>query len=251
MAETVRYTGDGSELFWRERVENLHAGAQLIVPDTHTAFIIRDGVASPPLASGKHEIIQSAGFFRSKTTEERTAVELAFISRVAHARFLWGTPAPVRATDSQTRVPVSLGLNGEIELSVKDPRTFFDAFVGANSKYDADILKTRVVSRIMTVVEPALACVTARTKASFAEFDGVRPALADEIGKRAAELLSRELGLNVDVFTVAGTLIPDEDIAAVRAKREELGIGKKQCPFCDAYIDEHAQFCKYCGARVE
>ncbi len=250
MAETVRYTGDGSELFWRERVENLHTGAQLIVPDTHTAFIIRDGVATLPLASGKHDIFPSAGLFRSRP-DDGTAVDLAFVSRVAHARFLWGTPAPVRVTDRQTRVPVSLGLNGEIELSVKDPRTFFDSFVSANTKYDAEILKTRVVSRIMTVVEPALADVVSRTQASFAEFDGARPALAGELGKRAAELLNRELGLCVDVFTVAGTIIPDDDIAAVRAKREELGIGKKQCPFCDAYIDECARFCKHCGARLE
>ena len=69
MAETVRYTGDGNELFWRERVENLHAGAQVIVPDTHTLFIIRDGVPSAPLASGKHDVFPSS--LRLKADESR------------------------------------------------------------------------------------------------------------------------------------------------------------------------------------
>ena len=248
MAETVRYTGDGNELFWRERVENLHVGAQVVVPDTHTLFIIRDGVVSAPLASGKHDVFTAA--LRLKANEGR-AVEFAFVSHIARMKFLWGTPSPVRTVDPETRVPVSLGLNGEIELGVRNPRLFFDEFVGANIKCDAEAVKARIVSRLMTVVEPALADVVSNNKVSFAEFDGARHLLAAELGKRADELLVRELGLEVCVFTVAGAIVPDADIAAVKAKRDELGIGKKQCPFCDAFIDVNAKFCKVCGARVE
>lgn len=248
MAETVRYTGDGTELFWRERVDNLHAGAQVIVPDTHTLFIIRDGVTSAPLASGRHDVFPSA--LRLKADEGR-AVEFAFVSRIARIKFLWGTPSPIRTVDPQTHVPVSLGLNGEIELGIRNPRLFFDEFVGANIKCDVDAVKARVVSRLMTVVEPALSDVVSRNSVSFAEFDGVRPVLASELGKRAEEVLIRELGLEVGVFTIAGAIVPEADVAAVTAKRDELGIGKKQCPFCDAFIDAKAKFCKVCGARVE
>ena len=148
-------------------------------------------------------------------------------------------------------MPVSLGLNGDIELGVRNPRLFFDEFVGGNMKCDADAVKSRVVSRLMTAVEPALADVVSRNKVSFAEFDGVRPLLSAELGKRVDALLISELGLEVSVFTVAGAFVPEADVAAVIAKRDELGIGKKQCPFCDAFIDVNAKFCKVCGAKVE
>ena len=49
MAEIVKFTGRNDELFCRESADNLHASAQVIVPETHTVLLIKDGVVSPIL----------------------------------------------------------------------------------------------------------------------------------------------------------------------------------------------------------
>ena len=40
----IKYTGDNTELFRRVPAENLDPDARIIVPETHNAIFIKDGI---------------------------------------------------------------------------------------------------------------------------------------------------------------------------------------------------------------
>ena len=46
MKEIVKFTGNNAELFCRESADELHANAQVIVPETHCVLLIRDHAIS-------------------------------------------------------------------------------------------------------------------------------------------------------------------------------------------------------------
>ncbi|MDE6401555.1 MAG: SPFH domain-containing protein, partial [Clostridiales bacterium] len=155
MAELVKFTGNNTELFCRESADELHASAQVIVPETHTVLLIKDGVVSEALSAGRHDIFDTEnGLFRLKKDSDVATVEFVFISKSAKLPMLWGTASPIRTRDPITGVPVSIGINGELEFRVKTPKQFYLELVGADSEYSVDKLKKRLLTRLVNVVEP-------------------------------------------------------------------------------------------------
>lgn len=280
MAEIVKFTGSNSELFCRECADALHAKAQVIVPETHTVLLIKDGVVSEALGAGRHDIFDTeSGLFRLKKDSDVATVEFIFVSKTAKMQMLWGTSSLIKTRDPITGVPVSVGANGELEFRVKTPKKFYLELVGADTEYSVDKLKRRVQSRLMSVIEPALAASMREEKISYTEFAEKKLDISKMLKSKVSQLFEDEYGLELCSFGINGVVISDSDIMAIERKRNELGVGvnnrvcgvcgnacsdsDKFCPECgnslaEAYcsncgakLEDGAKFCSQCGKRVK
>mgnify|MGYP001071826736 CR=1 FL=1 len=251
MAEIVKFTGDNSELFCRESADELHASAQVIVPETHTVLLIKDGVVSEALSAGRHDIFDTSnGMFRLKKDSDVASVDFVFISRTAKLPMLWGTAAPIRTRDPITGVAVSIGINGELEFRVKTPKQFYLELVGADSEYSVDKLKKRLLSRLMNAVEPVVTEVMRAERLSYTEFSEKKHMISDKLKERIGAVFAAEYGLELCSFTVNGAIISDADVLAIERKRDELGKNGKVCRMCGATVSANAKFCSECGASL-
>lgn len=248
MTEIVKFTGNNSELFVRESADNLHAKAQVIVPETHTVLLIKDGVVSEALAAGRHDIFDTEnGLFRLKKDSDVATVDFVFISKSAKLPMLWGTATPIRTRDPITGVPVSIGINGELEFRVKTPKQFYLELVGADTEYSVDKLKKRLLTRLMTTVEPVVAEVMRAERISYTEFAEKKQDISIKLKEKIGEIFSAEYGLELCSFTVVGAIISDSDVMAIERKRDELGKNTEVCPTCGAIVSASAKFCAECG----
>ena len=92
MSEIVKFTGKNEELYCRESADNLHASAQVIVPETHTVLLIKDGVVSEALQPGRHDIFDKEnGLFRMKKDSDVMTVDFVFVSKTGKLPML-GAP---------------------------------------------------------------------------------------------------------------------------------------------------------------
>lgn len=251
MAELVKFTGDNGELFVRESADSLHAQAQVVVPETHTVLLIKDGVVSEALAPGRHDIFDTEnGFLRVKKDSDCATVDFVFISKSAKLPMLWGTATPIRTRDPITGVPVSVGVNGELEFRVKTPKQFYLELVGADTEYSVDKLKKRLLRRLISIVEPTIAQIMRSEKISYTDFAENKTRISQLLEQRVSEVFSAEYGLELCSFTVGSAIISDSDVMAIERKRDELGKTQKNCPVCGAAIAANAKFCAECGAAV-
>lgn len=251
MAELVKFTGNNDELFCRESADDLHAAAQVVVPETHTVLLIKDGVVSEALAAGRHNIFDTeSGLFRLKKDSDVATVDFVFISKTAKLPMLWGTATPIKTRDPITDVPISIGINGELEFRVKTPKQFYLELVGADREYSVTRLKKRLLSRLMSVIEPIVASIMRERKISYLDFAENKPIISAALKDRIGEVFGSEYGLELCSFTVNGAIISDADIMAIERKRDELGKTCKTCPSCGASVSVTAGFCSECGASL-
>lgn len=251
MAEIVKFTGDNSELFCRESADELHASAQVIVPETHTVLLIKDGVVSEALGPGRHDIFDTEnGLFRLKKDSDVASVDFVFISKTAKLPMLWGTATPIRTRDPIAGVPVSVGINGELEFRVKTPKQFYLELVGADTEYSVDKLKKRLLARLISVVEPVVTEVMRAERLSYTEFAEKKLVISQRIKAGIESIFADEYGLELCSFTVNGAIISDADIMAIERKRDELGKTGKTCRNCGAAVAADAKFCAECGAAL-
>ena len=250
MAEFVKFTGDNGELFVRESADSLHAKAQVVVPETHTVLLIKDGVVSEALAPGRHDIFDTEnGFFRLKKDSDCATVDFVFISKSAKLPMLWGTATPIRTRDPITGVPVSVGVNGELEFRVKTPKQFYLELVGADTEYSVDKLKKRLLRRFISIIEPTIAQIMRAEKISYIDFSENKAKIAQLLEKSVGEVFAAEYGLELCSFTIGSAIISDSDIMAIERKRDELS-KLNVCPVCGCAIVDGAKFCAECGSAL-
>ncbi len=253
MTELVKFTGSNLELFCRESADNLHATAQVVVPETHTVLLIKDGVVSEALGAGRHDIFDTEnGLFRTKKDSDVATVDFVFVSKTAKLPMLWGTHTPMKTRDAVTGVPVSVGMNGELEFRVKTPKQFYLELVGADTEYSVDKLKGRIKSRLMSVVEPTVAELMRTRRISYTEFTENKGVISELLKTKVAEVFAAEYGLELCSFTVNGAYISDADINAIEKKRAQLESAAavlKNCPHCGAAVNG-GKFCPECGGSL-
>lgn len=253
MAEIVKFTGSNADLFSRESADGLHASAQVIVPETHTVLLIKDGIVSEALSAGRHDIFDTeTGFFRLKKDSDCATVDFVFISKTAKLPMLWGTPMPIKTRDPITGVHISVGLNGELEFRVATPKKFYLELVGADAEYNTDKLKRRLLSRLTSVIEPVVAETMRDEHVCYTDFALKKLFISEKLKKKIGELFEREYGLELCSFVINSAVIPDADIMAIERKRDELNSsdGGKVCPSCGNPVSDVAKFCPECGIRL-
>lgn len=251
MAEIVKFTGSNSELFCRESADELHAKAQVIVPETHTVLLIKDGVVSEALGAGRHDIFDTEnGLFRLKKDSDVASVDFVFVSKTAKLPMLWGTASPIRTRDPITGVPVSIGINGELEFRVKTPKKFYLELVGADTEYSIDKLKKRLLGRLMSAVETTVSSVMRNMRISYTEFSENKQKISNLLKSELDNFFSDEYGLELCSFSIHGAIISDADILAIERKRDELGVHSAVCPECGTACPDNAKFCMNCGASL-
>lgn len=254
MAKIVKFTGDNDELFVKQCADDLNATAQVIVPETHYALIVRDGAVSEALSSGKHDIFDTEnGLFRIKKDRDVSSVDLIFISKTVKLMMKWGTPQQLKLRDAVTDVPVSIGANGEMEVRVTIPKKFYLELVGSDETYSVDMLKKRILGKLINSMGPALIKVMKERNLSYLDFDEHKAEIGEHLEKELAPMFEKEYGLEICSFIVSSLVMSDADIIAVERQRSTLkakgDLASVVCMNCGATIASSAQFCPECGAK--
>ena len=242
----IKYTGDNTELFRRVPAENLDPDARIIVPETHNAIFIKDGILMDTLNSGSYEVFED----KSRRKCKNSAVEVIYLSKTARLKVMWGTKTRFDFRDPETDVPVKLGAHGEFEVQISKPRKAYMVLIGAEDQFTVQDLKERLSTRMMSKVEPAIARAMREGGISFDRVSEHKDEIARAVLPELSKMFEEDYGLKIFSFTIASVVISDEDIAAIRAARAEGRANAGVCPHCGAPYSAGDKFCAACGRPV-
>ena len=208
-----------NKMFVRKNVDKLEASACVIVEETHTAILIKDGKLQDTLSAGRHPLFdQKRGFFCNVT------VSLIYMSKTAEMEGKWGTPVPFDFRDPVADVPISVGASGEYGIRIYDPRQFYLNVIGAIKDCTVQALAARLRERIISEIKPALAKIMTEKRLSYYNLTENIKEVSEWLLPVFREMLQREYGLDMTYFLISNVKIKSEDkekIEEVLEKRKE------------------------------
>lgn len=206
-----------NDLFVRKSCTDLDKNAQVIVEETHSAILIKDGQIMDTLSAGRYPIFD-------KKDKNIFKVDIIYLSKTARLRVFWGTVNRIRLRDYETDLPIELGANGEFEVQIKEPRKFYQVLVGADKSYRIDTLKERLQGRVLSEVDSLLAKVVKEEQYSYVDLTERKKEIATKLLPELASIFDREYGLTMFSFIISEAFIPDEFVGML----ETYKLNKKQ-----------------------
>lgn len=240
----IKYEGDNSELFKKICVDGLDADAKLVVPETHNAILIKDGMAMDTLNSGSYDIFEE----KSRRKSKNVSVEVIYMSKTARLKVMWGTRSQFSFRDPETDVPVKLGAHGEFEVQISNPRKAYMVLIGAEKEFTVQDLKERLVMRMLSKTEPAIAREMRAGALSYDRISEHKDEIAAKIMPDLKDMFE-DYGLKLFSFTIGNVVITEDDVAAIREARER-GRAQVRCLACGQPCGSGAKFCPNCGAAL-
>ena len=235
-----------NDLFVRLAVEDVGSECYLIVPETHWAIILKDGVNTGVVDAGRYPLTEGG-----RKAQRNSSIEVVYVSRTARLSAQWGTPELVTVSDPETGIPVRIGAGGEFEVKVKNPSKFYVVMVGMDKSFTVQDAKKRLLSRILHEIEPALGSAIRRLGVSVCRLDENKKSLDADI-KAALDPIFGDYGLELTTFMVSRIVLSEEYRRAVEdeMRRKASAQEKVLCPSCGAECPAEAKFCGKCGAGL-
>ena len=227
-AEYIKFEGDNSQLFWRVAGDICNPKAEIIIPETHNAIYVKDGVMQNLLDAGRHPIFDvKKGLFGTKKVGA-VSVDVVFMSKTCKLKVLWGTRTPISGRDFMTQIPVEIKANGEFEVQISNPRQFYLELVGSDKSFTVDALRERLIVRMLSYIEPEIASFMQRENISYIDIAANKRKLADNILPAISKLFSEDYGLKVFSFTIADIMIGDEEKAKIEDELKARRVEEKE-----------------------
>ena len=235
--DLIKFNGTNEKLFSRIVVEDVTPKTTLIVPETHNALVILNGEMLQTLSKGKYRISEIVDFDKN----EGTLLEIIFVSKTAKLKLLWGTANKFTLVDPVMKRPYKLGMSGEFEVQVSDPRKCFLYLVGSEEMLTADALQDRLMSRLVAEIGDVLSKYVAEHSLRFDQIFMKRQQVAEIALKQISAIFQRDYGIMVFSLNISN-IIFDEDMVVP---------DEKVCPNCGTKLNADAKFCYNCGKKQD
>lgn len=238
----VTFSGDNQKLFSRKVLQKFDVKTTLIVPETHNAILVKDGQMLQTLSSGRFLISQ----FVDMKNEINSELEVLFMSKTAKLKLLWGTASKILMFDSTIGQNYKIGLSGDFEVQICDPRKCYLYLVGTAQDLTTDTLQERLMSTVVATVESNFIDVVSKNNVPYSKILLYKKEIAQSVLKALSKKLSADYGIAVFSFNIANTIIDDEDLKKLTSVQNEQSF----CQNCGAQLSVNAKFCSSCGHRI-
>ena len=128
IADIIKYEGDNSTFIWKHPCEDFNTTTQLIVHEKQEAIFCMNGQALVLFGAGRYTLetqnIPLLRKFANIPTDGKTPFhcEVYFINKTEQMAIKWGTDSKVQYIEPTYKFPLSIGLSGNMALSVNASR---------------------------------------------------------------------------------------------------------------------------------
>ena len=223
MAQSISCDAKSNNVLFRKyEIKEFDAKAKIIVPDTHNAIIVKDGIALETLPAGKYYLFdKKKGIFKDKEiSDDDLDIQVIFISKTAKLNIPWGTTDRFDMRDPITGAAIKLGASGEFEVQISNPRKAYLELIGQMDVFDTVKLQKRLLGRLLAKVQYHLANAMKEKNLSYDRLGEILLPMSEEILPHIAELFDKDYGLKVFSFTISRVLIDDDSTKKIQSAKE-------------------------------
>lgn len=211
-------------LMYRIKATNLPKDTMIVVPETHSAILIKDGRLMDTLSGGKHPLFDA----KSEKKSESISVEIIYLSKTVKLSATWGTKVQFLYRDAELDLPVHVGARGEFEVQISNPRKAYLELIGMDTEFVLDKLRDRLAVRMLSKVEPVIAKVMIEKNLGFDRIGLYKEEITQAVFEKLIPMFEDEYGLKIFSFTFEDIFADVNDIKALEEERQRRKTEKKQ-----------------------
>lgn len=251
----LTFTGNNDQLFTRVKIAlPINPKLTLLVPETHNAILVKDGQMLQTLSSGKYQVSK----FVDLRTEVDANLEVLFMSKTAKLKLLWGTSQMFLMYDPQLDENYKVGMSGDFDVQIGDPRKCYLYLVGANENLTSDELQERLTLTVVSVLENEVVEYVQQNGIMYNQITVKKRDISAKVLTKVHQKLMSDYGIAVFSFNIANVIIDADD--SKRLANIKNGVAPKEepeqkpealvCSNCGNALKLTAKFCDNCGKKV-
>lgn len=244
----ITFFGNNEQLFTRRSLAGMIGPKlTLIVPETHNAILIKDGQMLQTLSSGKYLVSK----FIDPKTDTNADIQILFMSKTAKLKLLWGTAQMFLMYDSQLDDNYKVGMSGNFDVQIGDPRKCYLYLVGADENLTSEDLQSRLVLTVVSVLENEATEYAQEHNIGFNQLTVKKREISARVLTKINQRLMSDYGIAVFSFNIANIIIDDADFQRLSSIKKGEKVEKNLvCSACGNVLKATAKFCDNCGKKV-
>lgn len=233
--DTIKNSGDGDLLIWRQPEEDFNTNSSLIVNPGEEAIFIKNGEIINVFSNGRYELTTENYPFLSRLRNMlsggiSTFNCVVYFVRKAHSmEILWGTDSPIQLRDPVQRIATSVKARGSYKIQVENSTIFLTKLLGNNVQgLDQDSIFYYFNSQFLQKIKSTLARALKNSNEEVLGMCSEMELFAEDITPTIQEIFD-EYGIKLVNFSISAMDIPEDDPSRIRleeayAKRREYDI---------------------------
>jgi membrane protease subunit (stomatin/prohibitin family) len=231
--DRLKWDNPGTDLVWKYPKEDLTTLTQLIVNESQSALLYKNGQAFDVYKAGRHTLSTANIPLLNKLVnlpfDGKTpfAAEVWFVNHAIPLNLKFGTATPLQLEDPVYQIVVPVRAYGQFGLEITDPGLFVQKLVGVMSSFDqAQVvdyfkgvmmagLKSRIASAIVHGGLSVLEIETQLDTLSRSMEEGYQPDF-------------KEYGLTVRTFRLMSISVPEDDPSVVTLKEAKATAARRR-----------------------
>jgi hypothetical protein len=225
-SKSGRLTKSSDDLFVKLDVfGEIDKKAQLIVPEGSKAIIMKDGVALETLSNGRYAVFEKS---KEWAFNKILSVQIIYLQTNKPVSMRWGF-GNMDMRDPVTDIPITIGANGEVIITIDDARKFFEKTVGNDrNTFSTEDFQQEILSRIKARLTPILAKAMRELNLTYYSISEHLLEISDAMLVPIRELLREKCGVATEEFVLDGIMVPPSAKAAIEAELNARKAEKKQ-----------------------
>jgi membrane protease subunit (stomatin/prohibitin family) len=231
--DVVKWDNPGTTMVWKFPNSELSTMTQLIVNESQTAILFKDGRCFDVLGAGRHVLetknIPLLGAFVNLPFGGRSpfAAEVWFVNRAIPLMLKFGTTTPIQVEDPTYGIIVPLRAYGQFGLEIVDPSLLVRKVIGANSRLDQATMVEQFKGLLLSRLKSRIAQVIVRERVGVLEIEAQLDDMSRSLEAAYAPDYG-EYGLAIRNFRLMSISVPDDDPSVVELKRAKANAARRR-----------------------
>lgn len=212
---------DNKILFVRIKDEITDKNAQIEVPPTHVAFVIKSGSEGVLLKSGKHPVFENKE--ELKNFKKGFSVDVVYMPINTEVKIKWGTGETEKMTyrDEISNKVITIGASGEFVIHIENYEQFYKKVVGVKKVYEANEFKTQFAGVVLNEFTDCFLHVICKEKITYDRFQLEKKAIGIKVNEILKDKFISTWGIGLSEFIISSIVIDDKDKEAVENETAE------------------------------
>ena len=229
LLKVIKFEGDDNTLVWKHPAEDFNTHSKLIVHESQTAILYKDGRALDEFSPGKYTLeTENIPILKGIINIPTEGVspfhcEVFFINKAKTLNVNWGTSSRFPIIEPVFQIPINVGASGAMDLVVSDARKFLVNVVGTQNIITSEQLTNYFKGKITTKVKNYLAKIM--SEVSYYNITQHLEEISEALHIKLKEDFE-EYGVNLVTFYLSNIIVPKEEtkkLEEVLNKKMEYG----------------------------
>lgn len=229
LLKVIKFEGDDDTLVWKHPAEDFNTHSKLIVHQSQTAILYKDGKALDEFEPGEYTLeSKNIPILRGLVNLPYEGVspfhcEVYFINKATSLNVNWGTSSRFPIIEPMFQIPINVGASGVMDIVIDDSRKFLVNVVGTQYFTTTDELNEYFKGKVTTKVKNYLSKIMAEV--SYYNITQHLEEISEALHAKLKEDFA-EYGVNLKTFYISNVIVPRDETAKLEAvlnKKMEYG----------------------------